>query len=395
MSSGPLEGIRVLDLSIAGTGPYAAVMLADQGADVIKVERPGSGDIGRWVGVTVNGVSALFQMCNRSKRSIALDLSVADGVAVLVELARTADVVIENFRPGVVDRLGVGYEALRQVRPELVYVSISGFGASGPYAAKSAYDTVIQAYAGLAVNQADLDTGEPQFINQVVADKVTALHAAQAVAAALFARERGRGGQHIQLAMLDAVVAFLWTDAAGNEMFLDADGSAPSNLGRLSPLRFLDGWGIVTPTGDADFAGMCRAFEVEGYDDPRVATTVARGRNRDAARAVLGRCAAVAATLTTRQAMDRLEAHRVPCGVVLSAGQLPDDPQARHTGLFVESVHPAVGRLRQPRHAARFSGTPVDGPGLAPGLGQHTDEVLTELGREADIVRLRAAGVVA
>ena len=166
-----------------------------------------------------------------------------------------------------------------------MYVSLSGFGSEGPYAGKSAYDTVIQAYGGLASNQGDPVTGEPVFLRQTAADKVTSLYAAQAITAALFARERGRGGQHVELSMLDAVVSFLWADAAGNEVLRDADGSQPSSFVQtFRPFRFRDGWGIATPTSDSDFAGMCRAFGVEGYDDPRVsrrsrsATSIATSR---------------------------------------------------------------------------------------------------------------------
>src|SRR4051794_22292158 len=147
--SGPMEGIKVLDLSIALTGPYAAALLADQGASVVKVERPGIGDIGRWVGVMVNGMSALYLVCNRGKRSIAVDIDTPDGREIVNQLASEADVVVQNFRPGVVEKLGIGYEDVRASNPEVVYASLSGFGPDGPYAGKGAYDTVIQAYGGL------------------------------------------------------------------------------------------------------------------------------------------------------------------------------------------------------------------------------------------------------
>ncbi len=171
----PLAGIKIVDLSIALTGPYAAALLGDQGADVVKVERPGFGDIGRYVGVSVNGLSALAQMCNRGKRSIALDVHQPAGREILLQLARDADVIVQNFRPGVVERLGIGYDDVRAVNERVVYASLSGFGPSGPYASKGAYDTVIQAYGGFAANQADAQTGEPHFLNQTAADKVTAL----------------------------------------------------------------------------------------------------------------------------------------------------------------------------------------------------------------------------
>ncbi len=394
--SPPLAGIRILDLSIALTGPYAVALLGDQGADVIKVERPGIGDIGRWIGVAVNGVSALYQSCNRGKRCIAVDAATPAGRDIVRRLAAGADVVVENFRPGVMDRLGLGYAQLSHGRDDLVYVSLTGFGPDGPYAGKSAYDTVIQAYAGIAANQADPTSGEPRFLNQTVADKVTALVAAQAITAALFARERGAGGQHVQLSMLDAVVSFLWADAAGNEVMLAADHSRPSSfVANFKPFRFLDGWGISTPTSDADFAGMCRALGVEGYDDPRVATIGERNAHRDLTQQIMARVYEAAATMTTVEAMRRLEEQRVPCGVVLTPAELADDPHARAIGLLVDDLHPVAGPIRQPRHPARFETTPAGLGGPAPMLGQHTDEILGELGLQDRIAELRAAAIVA
>jgi crotonobetainyl-CoA:carnitine CoA-transferase CaiB-like acyl-CoA transferase len=393
---GPLHGIAVLDLSIAATGPLATALLADQGATVIKVERPGIGDIGRWIGVSVNGMSALFLACNRGKRSIAVDAHTEAGRDVVRRLARESDVVVQNFRPGVMDRLGLGYDDLRVGRDDLVYISLSGFGSEGPYAGKSAYDTVIQAYGGLAINQADPSNGEPVFLRQTAADKVTALTAAQAITAALFARERGQGGQHVQLSMLDAVVSFLWADAAGNEVLLDSDRSMPSSfVSTFRPLRFTDGWGIATPTSDADFAGICRAFGVDGYDDPRVATIAQRVQHGRLTKELVERYYAVAATMSTADAMARLEAQRVPCGVIVSPADLPDDAHARAIGLFVERDHPVAGRTRLPRHPTRFDVTPAELGGPAPGLGEHTDEVLAEIGLADRIAQLRSAGVVA
>ena len=192
--AGALDGIRILDISTALTGPYPAALLCDQGADVIKVERPGLGDLARWVGVAVNGVSALFQSCNRGKRSIALDIATPEGLAIVRELAARSDVVIQNMRPGVADRLGIGWKDLSAGREDLVYISLSGFGQTGPYAQRGAYDTVIQAYAGLGSNQSDPEDGTPVFLRQTAADKITAMYAVQAITAALFARERGKSG---------------------------------------------------------------------------------------------------------------------------------------------------------------------------------------------------------
>ena len=395
MSARPLDGIKIIDLSIALTGPYAVALLADQGADVVKVERPGFGDIGRYVGVSVNGLSALAQMCNRGKRSLAVDVHQPEGRQILLQLAETADVVVQNFRPGVVERLGIHDAAVRARNPEVIYASLSGFGPVGPYASKGAYDTVIQAYGGFASNQTDPVTAEPRFLNQTAADKVTALYAAQAITAALFARARGAGGTHVQLAMLDAVVSFLWADSAGNEVLQDADGSQPSSfVQNFRPFRFTDGWGICTPTSDADFVGMCKALGVDGYDDPRIATIAQRSQHRELTGAVMQRCYDAAATLSTAEGIRRLEAHNVPCGVVTAPADLANDPHAQAIDLFETSRHPVAGRLQQPRHPSSFGPDRPALGGPAPMLGEHTDEILRELGLAYRIETLRAMGVV-
>ena len=397
-SFGPLDGIKIVELSIAATGPYAVALLCDQGASVVKIERPGIGDLARWIGASHNGVSALFLACNRGKRSIALDIQSPDGREIALQLARDADVVVQNFRPGVLDRLGLGYDAIAEINRDVIYTSISGFGATGPYAHKSAYDTVIQAYAGLGSNQADPEDVDrtPVFLRQTAADKITALTAAQAITAALFARAQGRGGQHLELSMLDAVVSFLWVDAAGNEVLLDGDGASPSSfVSSFKPMRFADGWGIATPTSDADFAGICRALGVDGYDTAELATMVARATNKAAMAEIMQRVYAAAAALPTVVAMERLEAQRVPCGVVSSAADLPDDPHVQHIGLFREATHRAAGRVRLPRHPTQFANTPAALGQPAPMLGENTDEILVELGRGAEIAELRATGVVA
>jgi crotonobetainyl-CoA:carnitine CoA-transferase CaiB-like acyl-CoA transferase len=224
---------------------------------------------------------------------------------------------------------------------------------------------------------------------------VTALYASQAITAALFARERTGRGMHVQLAMLDAVVSFLWADSAGNEVLQDADRSQPSSfVSNFRPFHFVDGWGICTPTSDADFTGMCKSFGVAGWDDPRVATMMQRAQNRELMREIMDRCYDAATRMTTAAAIGALEAHNVPCGVILTPTELAADPHAQAIGLFEDSVHPTAGRLRQPRHPAEFGDVRPPLGGGAPMLGEHTDEIIRELGLADRIDELRAAGVL-
>lgn len=394
--SGPMQGVKVVDLSIALAGPWATTMLADQGASVVKVEPPGLGDIGRWIGVAVGGLSAMAAMVNRGKRSIAVNLQTEEGRSIVKRLVSDADVFVQNFRPGVIEKLGLSYDALRAENDNLIYCSISGFGPEGPYAHKSAYDPVVQAYAGLAFAQAGGQSTEPQLIRHTAADKITALTASQAISAALFARERGWGGQHLRLSMLEAVVSFVWADAAGNEVLRDSDGSQPSSFSRdqkLWPTK--DGHVIAAPVSDGDVAGICRGVGIDGYDAPEVATIVARRTNVEAFNALLRRVLERVHGMTTAEAIAGMEAEKAPCGAVLSPAELPNDPHVKALGMLEDSVHPIAGRMRQPRPAARFEGTPSNTGDPAPGLGQHTDVILAELGLAGLVDEYRASGVVA
>jgi crotonobetainyl-CoA:carnitine CoA-transferase CaiB-like acyl-CoA transferase len=393
--TGPMEGIRVLDLSIMLTGPYAAALLGDQGAEVIKVEQPGTGDLSRWIGVTVNGMSALYLVCNRGKRCLAVDLKQPEGVEIVRQLARTVDVVIQNFRPGVVERLGLGYDDIRAGNPDVVYASLSGFGSEGPYRDRAVLDPVMQAYSGMAMNQADPADGVPVFVRQTVCDKVTAVFASQAITAALFARERGAGGQHVEISMADATVSFLWADSAANEVLVDSDGSMPSSVvAGFEPMRFADGWGAATPASDSNFRALCRAFGVEGYDDPRVATSAQRRKHLDVANGLIDMCHARAADMTVREAGSRFDAERLSYAFVNTNEELMADAHAVAVGLFEEFDHDVVGRVRLPRHPIRFGRTPAQIGANSPTLGQHTDELLEELGLVDRIADLRARGVI-
>ncbi|MAE93380.1 MAG: hypothetical protein CL910_01835 [Deltaproteobacteria bacterium] len=392
--AGALEGIRVVDTTTMISGPICTRILADQGADVIKVEAPGAGDLVRVMGARRDGLSATFVTSNRNKRSVVLDLKKPEGLALLEKLVATADVFVQNFRPGAAQRMGIGEEAMRRVRPDLVYASISGFGETGPYAHKRVYDPVVQALSGLAAIQADRDTGRPRMVRLIVPDKLTAVTAAQAITAALFHRERTGEGQHLRLAMLDAMVAFAWPEGMAGHTFI-GEGQLDRRARYAQDLIFetADGYLTAGAVSDAEWTGLCRAIDREDWlDDERFQT--AAGRIMHAGER-LTMTAEVFLERTTEEWMERLEAEDVPSAPVLSRGDLLEHPQIRANELIVEGEHPVAGAMRQARPAERFDRTPSTLARPAPLLGEHTDEVLAELGvDDASRERLRNEGVL-
>ncbi len=394
--AGPLDGIRIVEMCVAVTGPLAVTLLVDQGAEAVKVEEPRYGDQGRYVGVASGGISALFQMCNRGKRSVAVDCTHPQGRDIVLNLAAGADVFVQNMRPGVVERLGLGHGDVSARNPDIVYASLSGFGPEGPYAHRRVYDSVIQAQAGLVGNQTGINDESPRFLRQAAADKITAYTAAQAITAALLARERGASGQHIELAMLDASVAFLFADSAAHEVALDNDQRhlAQSFSAHQRAIALADGHVVVAAVTDDEFHGMARAFGVDS-SDPRVAGMSDRQRHKEQTSVVFRAAHAAAAAMPLAEAVEALDRHQVPFGVVLDVEDVAGDAQAIHNQLFTEHDHPAMGRVRQPRPAARFSTTPAElRQPSSPMHGQHTDEVLKELGLAGSIDVLRAEGVI-
>jgi crotonobetainyl-CoA:carnitine CoA-transferase CaiB-like acyl-CoA transferase len=391
---GPLHGFRILDLSAVISGPYGAMILADQGADVIKVEPPGTGDFTRSAGNKSGGMSASFLNNNRNKRSIVLDLRHPDGVEVVKRLAATCDVIVQNFRPGVAERLGVGEAAIRVAAPTIIYVSISGFGEVGPSSQKPVYDPIVQALSGLASVQGGSDAERPRLVRTILPDKLTAITAAQAITAALLARSRTGEGQHVRVSMLDAIVAFLWSSDMGGQTYV---GQTVSQQRAASFIDLIyetkDGYMSVAVMTNDQWAALARAFgKPEWLEDARFATTELRDLN------INDRLALIQSVLigrTTLEWMELLEPAGVPCAPVLTRGEMIRHPQIEAAGIVVESDHPQAGRLRQARNAARFSATAAEYRYGAPLLGEHGIEILREAGfddAECERLRLTALG---
>jgi crotonobetainyl-CoA:carnitine CoA-transferase CaiB-like acyl-CoA transferase len=377
----------VLDLTTMVAGPVATRMLADQGADVIKIESP-SGDLMRHFNPIRNGMSASFLSCNRNKRSLAIDLKAAEGLAIVQKLTVTADVLVHNFRPGAAERIGLGEDVVRGIRPDIVYVSISGFGDRGPYAGRRAYDPVIQALSGLAEIQTDRDTGRPRMVRTIIADNTTALTAAQAITAALFARERSGQGQHLRIAMLDAMIAYLWPEAMPSLTFVgDERDPSESEIGPDLVFATQDRYITAAALSDDEWAGMCRALKRQDLiDDPRFNTAGARSRNAVERRGIM---AAELEKWPANEILPRLLDNDVPAAPVLSRFELLQDSQVQENHILEEYQSMTFGKVRQPRPAARFDRTPADVRELAPLLGADNAVILGELGYSGDdIARL-------
>ena len=345
---GPLFGFRIVDLSQVLSGPAAMMLLADQGVEVIKVE-PSHGDITRNLGVGGDGMSTFYFNTNRGKRGISLDIKTPGGSEVVRRLIKTADVLVQNFRPGVLEKLGFGFDAVRAIRDDIIYVSISGFGTQGSYAAKRVYDPVVQALSGLTEIQAE--AGRPRIMRTVIPDKTTALTTAQAITAALLGRTRTRSARHVEIAMLDATIAYLWPEAMSNQTVID--DTQEVQFGQpIQELIFKtrDGYITTGAMSDKEWQSLCQALEKpEWIDDPRFKTTELRFSN----------------------------------------AQVVDND------IIQEYEHPGLGRVRQPRSAAKFRGLREAEKPLAPLLGQHNAEVLLELGyTQAEVDRFADTDVI-
>ena len=361
----------------------------------MKLEPPGLGDMMRHIGVTRAGTSAIFHTINRNKQSLAVNLQKPGGRDTILKMVPQCDVFVQNLHPGAVEKLGLDADSLLKINPELIYVSISGFGGKGPYADYPAYDIVIQALSGVAVLQAGPERDDPELVNTIFCDKITAVHAAQAICAALYAREKGRGGQHIELSLFDATISFIWPDGMDQLTYLGDGASKPSSYWALIGInKTRDGYMTMLPLKDPEFQGLCRALGHTAIaEDARFSEIRSRADNalelRDLLKPLL-------ALQPSESFLERLRAEKVPCARVVSPDELPDDPQVRAIELLQELTTTNSGKLRTTRPVSQFGGTPAQLRSAGPGLGEHTQQILEAMGVSTeDIKTLRAEGAIA
>ena len=389
-----LDGIRILDLSRVIAGPYCATLMADLGADVVKVERPGRGDdLRAWRG---DGMSATFAAINRNKRGIAVDLQHPEGAGLVLELARRVDVLVENFLPGVADRLGLGYQAVSAANPSVVYASVTGFGQTGPHARRAGYNTIAQGMSGIMA-LTGTPVSPPTKVGGSVADLAAGFLAFGAVNAALVHRLRTDRGQHLDVSLLASTLALLPDPVAH---YFDS-GKRPPRLGNRNPnltpaeaFRTKDGWVQVVIMNPDQYGRFCNVLGDEQLaTDPKFATNDSRLAHHDELKA---RIEAALGGAATADWVSRFEAAQVAAGPIYEFDEVFEDPQVRHLGLVTEIDQPGYGKVKMLAFPVRASATPATIRRPAPRLGEHTAEVLGELGlSRVEIERLAAAGIVA
>lgn len=391
-----LQGLKILDFTRVYSGPYCTMLLADLGAEVVKVEAVGRGDDTRAFFPIKNGQSGYFTYLNRNKKSITLDLKSEEGRQLALELVRWADVLVENFSAGTIGKLGLGYEQARQVNPAIVYASISGFGQSGPYSKKAAYDAVAQAMGGMTYLTGFPDA-EPVKVGPAISDAATGVHTAVAILAALRYRDQTGIGQYIDVAMMDTVFSMLENAVP----IMTLTGEPPQRIGNANPgsapynmYPTRDGSVVIATANDSLFARLVGVMgRPDLLDDPRFRTNPERKRHEGAIDALVG---AWTQEHTTAEVESMLDAVGVPVASAKSIGQLVEDPQLIHRDMLIRQEVPGVGEVRFPGNPLKLQRTPPDTSRRAPLLGEHTEEILRDvLGRsDADIQRLRERQVI-
>lgn len=395
-AQGPLKGIRVIDITSMITGPLCSQQLGDLGADVIKIE-PTHGEVARWMAPPqAAGLTGFYAQANRNKRSLALDLKNPEGIAIIKKLVADADILVENFRGGVPDRLGIGYDDLRALNDRLIYVSITGFGPSGPYADQPAYDPIAQGLVGMMHIQGMPFGGKPQLIQSAIVDKTTGTTAAGVAMAALYARDRPGGtgrGQRVDVPMIDAWAANSLPDMLCVDTFMPNDMPDPAPLAVLRTFETADGYVVGMALQDNHFQGLCQALEcTELLERPGMRNVGERINDFTPWLDAIGQ---VMQNFSTEELLSRLDAAGVPFGPVKTVREFAEDPQAQHNRTVFDAEHPEAGTMRYVRYPGHLSETPACLYRHPPRLGEHSTEILQEAGYSAeDIARLQQDSVV-
>ena len=377
-NKGPLSGITVIDLTAMISGPVCTMMLGDQGADVIKVE-PLTGELTRKVGKTKHGMTTSFLCANRSKRSITLDLKNQEGINILKKLIKNADVLVQNFRPGTMKRMGLNYAEVKKINKEIIYTSISGFGEKGPYSNQRVYDPVIQALSGLADIQRDQATNFPKMVRTIIPDKTTGMAAAQAISSALFYKERYGTGQHIKLAMLDVMVAYLWPEGSASLSFVGEEGDpSDGQMGLDLVFETKDNKYITAgAVTDKEWLGMCEALgRNDLLNDEKFNTPRARFENKTERRLLISQ---EIKKHDSKEILAKLHKNQVPSAPILSRTELLDNEQIIENKIIEFHDNEIYGTIRSPRPAPIYSNSPINGKQLAPLLGENSREILKEI----------------
>ena len=360
------------------SGPIATMILADQGADVIKIESP-AGDHMRRVGTKHKGMTSSFLTCNRGKRSMCVDVKQSKGLALVLELVKSADVLVQNFRPGVIERMGLGEDRVRELKPDIIYLSISGFGKNGPHAHQRVYDPVIQALSGLADVQRDQKTGVPRMVRTIICDKTTALTAAHAITTALFYREKTGEGQTMDLAMLDTMVGFLWPETMGSLSFVGKEQD-PAHSQKSPDLVFKTADGYITAgaNSDSEWEGMCNALNrPDLICDPRFKTAQARSENIAQRRQIVSD---EISSWVSETILERFDLGGVASAPILTRIDLINNPQIIENNILTIIKDEILGDVRVPRPPVQHSGQPTCVRKLAPFQGADNRALMLELG---------------
>ncbi len=395
--SRPLSGVRVLDLSRVLAGPYCSMMLGDLGADVIKVERPGVGDETREWGPPEAGGEAAYYLCvNRNKRSITIDLKQPEGQEIVKKLAERSDILLENYKVGTLQRFGLGYDDIKKINPGIIYCSITGFGQYGPYKDRPGYDFIIQGMGGIMSITGEPD-GPPMKVGVAIVDITAGLFACSAILAALYNREKTGKGQYIDIALLDSVVA--WLANVGSNYLVSGEipkryGNAHPNIVPYEPFKTKDGTYIALGVGnDRQWQEFCKIAGLEDIaDDPRFATNPQRVIHREELIPIIAK---KMLERTSEEWLSELEKHKIPCGPINTLDKVFSDPQVKAREMVVEVPHPTAGSVKLVASPMKLSDTPCRVDRHPPLLGEHTEEVLHELGYLDDDIRaLREKGVI-